>query len=249
MPTTLTGDVENYRSCTLDCAATLRLNPRNMKAYYRSAQALLALDKLSEAEDACAHGLNAEPSNSALRSLKTKIETRRVALDGIAKRRRDREERDKKEEMVLMTALRARGIRTRSTEQPPDMEDAAIRLTPDPMSPTSTLTFPVVLLYPLHLQSDFIKAFSETDTLASHLEYILPLPWDESHEYTLKEVEGYMETSSGGLIKLGRNVSLLKILGGGKVEVVDGIVRINVIPKGRAAEWIEEVRKRKAQVT
>lgn len=238
-------DTENYRSCTQDCAATLRLNSRNVKAYYRSAQALLALDKVAEAEDACAHGLDVEPSNPALQSLKTKVEVRKNALERIGEHRRYREERAKKEEVVLKTALRARGIRTRSTGQPPDMEDAAISLTPDPVSPDSTLTFPVVLLYPLHLQSDFIKAFSETDTLASHLDYILPLPWDKRHEYTVAEVEGYMETTSGGLVKVGRNVSLLKILGGGKVEVVDGIVRISVIPKARAAEWIEEVKKRK----
>ena len=216
-----------------------------MKAYYRSAQALLALDKIGEAVDACAHGLNIDPFNSALRSLKTNIDARKDALDRIAKSRMDKEDREKKEEMVLKAAFRARGIRTRSTEQPPDMEDAAIRLTPDPVSPNSTLTFPVVLLYPLHLQSDFVKAFSETDTLASHLDYILPLPWDEQREYTMDGVEGYMETTSGGMVKVGRNVSLLKVLGGGKVEVIDGIVRINVVPKGRAAEWIAEVKKRK----
>lgn len=243
----LTANSENYRSCTHDCAATLRLNPRNVKAYYRSAQALLALDRVTEAEDACVHGLNVEPSNSALRSVQSKVEGRKSTLDRIAKSRRDREERAKKEERVLTAALRARGIRTRSTEQPPEMEDAAIRLTPDQVSPNSTLTFPVVLLYPLHLQSDFIKAFSETDTLASHLDYILPLPWDEQHDYTMDEVEGYMETNSGGMVKVGRNVSLLKILGSGKVEVIDGIVRINVVPKGRATEWIEEVKKRKRQ--
>lgn len=148
---------------------------------------------------------------------------------------------------MLRAALRARGIRTRSTEQPPEMEDAAIRLTPDPVSPNSTLTFPVVLLYPLHLQSDFIKAFSETDTLASHLDYIFPLPWDEQHEYTMDEVEGYMETSSGGMVKVGRNVSLLKVLGSGNVEVIDGMVKISLVPKGKAAGWIDKVRKRKPQ--
>src|SRR4051794_23428355 len=41
----------NYRSCTLDCAATLKLNPKNVKAFYRSSMALLKLDKADEAED------------------------------------------------------------------------------------------------------------------------------------------------------------------------------------------------------
>ena len=203
------------------------------------------LDKITEAEDASAHGLAIDPSNTALTTLQTKIRARRDVLESIAKSRRNRAERQRKEEMVLKTALKARGIKSRSTEQPPEMEDAAIRLTPDPVSPMSTLTFPAVLLYPLHLQSDFIKAFSETDTLSSHLSYILPLPWDEQNEYSIENVEGYMETVSGGMIKVGKHVSLLKMLSSGKVEVVDGIVKISVVPKARADEWIEEVRKRK----
>ena len=125
------------------------------------------------------------------------------------------------------------------------MEDAAIHLSPDPISPTSTLKFPTVLLYPLHLQSDFVKAFSETDTVPQHLEYIFPLPWDEKHEYTVQNVEYYMETGSGGLIKVGKNVSLGKVLGSGGVEVVDGIVRINVVLKSGAKAWIEEMKTRK----
>lgn len=53
-----------------------------------------------------------------------------------------------------------------------------------------------------------------------------------------------METGSGGLIKAGKNVSLGKILGSGGVEVVDGIVRINVVLKSRAKAWIEEMKTR-----
>jgi hypothetical protein len=58
-----------------------------------------------------------------------------------------------------------------------------------------------------------------------------------------------METISGGLIKAGRNMSLLGILGAGKVEVevVDGVVRVNVLLKGKAGKWIEEVKARKGK--
>lgn len=175
----------------------------------------------------------------------TKIEARRISLKAIEQKKRDREQRAQKEKFMLNTALRARNIRTRNTAQPPDMEDASIHLSPDPVAPTSTLMFPVVLLYPLHLQSDFVKAFPETDTVSQHLEYIFPLPWDEQHEYTLNAVEYYMETSSGGLIKAGKKVSLGKVLGSPGVEIVDGIVRINVLLKARASGWIEEMKARK----
>jgi hypothetical protein len=125
------------------------------------------------------------------------------------------------------------------------MEDARIQLVPDPADPTSTLTFPTVLLYPLALESDFIKSFNETETLGSHLDYILPVPWDKVL-YTPKAVECYMETVAGGLVKVGRNVTLLKILTSANVEVVDEVVRIFVVPKSKAESWVQEFKRKKA---
>jgi hypothetical protein len=126
------------------------------------------------------------------------------------------------------------------------MEDAKVELTPDPVDPSSTLSFPTVLLYPLALESDFIKAFNEMQTLGDHLAYILPLPWDKKGEYTPTGVECYMETLTGGLIKVGRKVTLLKVLSEGNVEVVDDVVRIFVVPKGSADVWVKEFKQKKA---
>ncbi len=54
-----------------------------------------------------------------------------------------------------------------------------------------------------------------------------------------------METKTGGLIKVGKKIALAKILGSGKTEVVDGVVRVFVVPKARAEVWIEDFKKRK----
>ena len=182
-----------------------------------------------------------------MKGLATKIEARQTSLKAIEQKKQQREQGAQKEKLMLNTALRARNIRMRNTAQPPDLEDASIHLSPDPLAPTSTLMFPVVLLYPLHLQSDFVKAFSETDTVPNHLEYIFPLPWDERHEYTVGSVDFYLETSSGGLIKMGKKASLGKVLGSPGVEVVDGVVRINVLLKSGAAAWIEDMKIRKGK--
>lgn len=58
-----------------------------------------------------------------------------------------------------------------------------------------------------------------------------------------------METgkAAGGLVKVGLRVSLLEALGAGKVVVVDGVVRVNVLLKGKAGTWIEEVKARKGR--
>ena len=243
--TFLTLTTENFRSCTLDCQAALLIAPTNVKAYYRFSLALYSLSKFDSAIEACRTGLSYDPQNSALITLQQKITDRQAVLVAAEQKRLQREILLKQEKEMLNSAIKLRMIRTRTTGQPPEMEDADIRLVPDPLSPASTLTFPVVLLYPLHLQSDFVKAFGEEQTPIGHLKYLLPLPWDEKKEYTLEGVETYMETREGGLIKWGKKVPLLKVLSCGKVEVVDGIVRVNVVPKTRASEWIESVKKRK----
>lgn len=235
---------KNYRSCIQDCAATLRLNSGNVKAYYRSATACLSLDKIPEAVDACALGLAIDPSNAPLKALQTKISARKTHLDSIEKARREREAKAASERATLLLALRSRGIKTRSTEQAPNLEDAEVKLK-DRMDPSSTLSFPVMLLYPTHAQSDFVKAFAESETLNQHLEYIFPLPWDLKQEFTLNDVDAYMETIAGGLIKLGKKMTLGKVLGSGKCEVKDGLVNIQVIPKSKATEWIEEFKRRR----
>lgn len=239
---------ENYRSTTLDCSSALLLTPSNLKAHYRLTLALLSLQKLPEALIAVQAGLTHHPSNPSLLALLSKIQTQLAAAEALAQRRLAEQTRKSLEATTLLSALKLRKITTRTTPKPPDMEDVSIRLVPDPVSMKSTLTFPVILLYPLHLQSDFIKAFGEEQMLLGHLEYLFPLPWDEKGEYTVKETEAYMETREGGLVKWGKKVPLLKVLSGGKVEVVDGIVRVNVLPVKRAGEWIEQVRARRGKV-
>lgn len=58
-----------------------------------------------------------------------------------------------------------------------------------------------------------------------------------------------METGKEGegLVKVGPKVSLLEMLGGGKVVVVDGVVKVNILVKRKAGQWIEEVRARKGR--
>jgi len=239
--------LRNYRSATLDCAHVLRLNPKNVKAFYRCGVALLALDKIAEADDACARGLALDPAHKDLLRLADQIVAKAQEVDRKRKKAEAAELRRKQELYVLRAALQARGIKTRSTPQPPEMEDARIRLVPDPVDPTSALVFPTVLLYPLKLQSDFVKEFGETETLGSRLDVVLGerAEWDGEGEYRPRGVECYMETPAGGLVKVGRGASLLKVLSGGKVEVVDQVVRVFVVPTAKAGAWVEEFKRKK----
>lgn len=186
-----------------------------------------------------------DPDNKPLQQTAERIAQRKAALERIAARKKAEADRINKEKQLLSVALKARQIRTRKTEQPPEMEDAGIRLAPDPLSPKSTLEFPVVLLYAVDAESDFIKGFSEMHSINDHLDYIFPLPWDSKKEYTIDNVECFMQTVSGGLIKAGKKVPLLEILSGGKVEVVDELVSIFVVPSTKTGRFIAEMKARK----
>lgn len=213
---------------------------------YRSGTACLALDKLPEASDACDRGLAIDPSNASLKILKTKITARIEHLAAVEKKRQEREAKAASERATLELALKARNVLTRSTGEKPDLEDAEIKLE-NALDPSSNLTYPVILLYPTHGQSDFVKAFGERETLGQHLDYIFPLPWDEKHEYSVDKIEAYMETAAGGLIKVGKKMMLAKVLGSGKTEILDGLVRISVVPKDKTEGWIEEFKKRRGK--
>ncbi|KAK8079896.1 hypothetical protein PG997_007714 [Apiospora hydei] len=240
-------ELKNYRSCWLDCAGALRLNPRNVKAFYRSARALLAVDRIAEADDACARGLALDEKNTALQAVARDIIKRNELVTAKQRKEDERVAREKRREVLLKAALQARNITTRTTEKPPEMEDAKIQLVPDPDDPRSAVSFPALLLYPADYETDFIKAFNETETLADHLGYVFPLPWDQKGEYTLANVECYMDTVSGGIIKVGKKVSLLKVLSSNNVEVVDEVVRLFVLPKAKAAGWLQKYKEEKAK--
>lgn len=240
-------ELGNQRQCWLDSAATLALNPRNVKAWYRSARALLAVGRTAEAGEACAGGLAADPANKPLQGLRREVEAR-AALEA----RKVAEEEARKGEAArtawgLRMALEARGVRVRKSERPPDMGDARLELVEGGEGGEGTLNFPAVLLYPAHYESDFIKAFSEKESLMQHFGYVFPLPWDKAGEYSANGVECFMETVTGGLVKVGKKVTLLKVVTLDNVEVVDGVVRIFVIPKNKAEAWVAEFKAAKAK--
>lgn len=243
-------ELKNHRSCWLDCAAALALNPRNLKAWYRGAKALLAVGRVQEASDACAGGLAVDGENGPLRAVAGEIEAKVEA----ARKKAAEEARKKAEaaarEAALRKALESRNIRVRQSARPPDMGDASLELVEDGQGGEGgegqgTLTFPSVLLYPAHYESDFIKAFSERESLMQHFGYVFPLPWDREGEYSANGVECFMETTSGGLVRVGKKVALLKVLSMDNVEVVDGVVKIYVVPKAKAEGWVKEFKAAK----
>lgn len=135
-----------------------------------------------------------------------------------------------------------------SSSAPVDAQDAEIKLE-DASDATSEISVPVLLLYPVAAQSELVKGIRESETISEHLEYILPdAPWDIEREYQkVEDVQCYMETKEGGLIKVGKKVTMGKVLGGGKVEIQDGLCRVFVVANGKVNGWIEEFKRRRGR--
>lgn len=242
-------ELQNYGKVLGDCSKALNLNPKNMKALYRSAKACIAVDRLDEAQDVITRGLLLEPDNKALKAQLDVLEKKlQRALD---KRKKEdaRIQRQQLESRNLATALRQRNITITHSKRPPDTADAKVKLT-DPLDPSSSLLFPTMFLYPLTYQSDFLAQFSDASTIGSQLALILsphspPPSWDLQRTYSPTSVDCFMETRKGGLLKIGKRAELGIALGSGKVHVVDGILRIYVLPKNEASGWIERFKKEK----
>lgn len=68
----LNDRTENYGKVLRDCSAAIMVNTKSSKAYYRSALALVALERYDEAVDSCSRCLSFDPTNQPVVSLKEK---------------------------------------------------------------------------------------------------------------------------------------------------------------------------------
>ena len=99
----------------------------------------------------------------------------------------------------------------------------------------------------MHNQSDLVKAFAEKDSILDHLRYLLPTPWDTGKDYAIENVRCYMDSVSGGMVQVGKKLSLFHALSNGRTEVVDGLVKIYIVPMAFSSKWIEEMKRKRSQ--
>ncbi|KAJ6257126.1 hypothetical protein Dda_8011 [Drechslerella dactyloides] len=212
-------ELQNYRRATSDCADALRINPRNVKAWYRSARACLALDKVQEASDCVQRGLDIDPGNTALKNLASQIAHREETLTALGLARQERDRISNAKTVALQKALEIRGIKPRvdPSGAPNLPEDATVSLQ-DSLDPSSTLHYPVLILYPLHFESDFIKSLPEDAKLHPQLAEIIsvsnPPPWDTNREYKYPDIEVIVERkkseihAKSTLSRIGREIAI-----------------------------------------
>lgn len=238
-------ELKNYRKCINDCIDGLRYDPKNVKAYYRMAKAFFTIEKLDEALSALEFSLGLDPSNLASKALLTKIQQKKHELETIAAKKDA--ERLHKEILQdkLKTAIKGRNYLIINTPRPAELLDGAKLSLEDPEDIESQLIFPAMIMYPTTDEFDFVASISELTTPWELMELVLQRPqeWfeDPKHEnFTPKRLDAYMETESGGLIKVGKKASLHKALSTPqpKIPLFDNALRIYLVPRIDAEKWL-----------
>lgn len=251
-------ELKNYGSVLRDCAKVIEGNPGNVKAHYRAASALVALGRWSEAVEILTRGLLLnldDPQRKSMQALLAKSREGLVAAEEKLAKEEQVRASQRRAEVELKLALRKHGITVRRSQdtKAPELEGARVTLvtdTTDGNSSKKLLVFPVVILYPIHAQSDFVPTWREDESCNDRIGgQVLAesSPWDTQGEYAWKGVEVFMQTTTGGLVKVGKKVPLGQVLGGGKVEIVDELVTLMVVPREKRDWWIEEWKKRKVR--
>ncbi|KAF5741807.1 tetratricopeptide repeat-containing family protein [Tripterygium wilfordii] len=187
----------NYRRALTDAEEAIKLCSTNVKALYRATKAALALDLLTEAKSYCEKGLERDPDNFELKKLLRQIDSRKL-------------EEEQREAEVNRAIAEAKNLHSAIEDRGLKMGMATFRelvgLRKPLLDKDKILHWPVLLLYPEVMSSDFIEDFCETDMFSAHLDMISssfivpPLPWDKENNYTREVIELYYEAVSGVLL-------------------------------------------------
>ncbi|KAK6466022.1 hypothetical protein DFJ63DRAFT_317174 [Scheffersomyces coipomensis] len=246
-------ELKNYRQCIEDCKKVLAIDEKNVKACFRTGKAFFAVNRSEEASQILQYGLSFDPENKDFKGLlETVIKKQKQIEEAKLKKERELEEK-KMKQSILENSIKLRHFTIIKSSRPAEMlEDAKLRLE-DPLDHESQLIFPAMLIYPSIDEFDYIAEISELSTPIEILEMILDRPreWfeDPKHkDFTVKKLECYMETQTGGLIKVGKKMAINNVLMNDKpvAPLFDNGLRLFVVPKSESAEWLSKWSKEAA---
>ena len=267
--------IENYGSTLRDCSMALTTNPSCSKAYYRSALALLALERVDEALDCCDRCLACDGKNKGVQDVKARVEKAKAEKEQKERKRLERIQKEKESERRLKLAFRVgqalhsnalspnRVSKERHLKVLPNPSGSANPMYPmfDPEDATGkALIFPVFFLYPQYATSDIISQFIEDTPFVAHISAMFPpqVPspeWDVKREYISGELVVYAITYRKRLLKVGKKMTLRDVFIASKakegdppdgLELKDGCLTFVVLPKGDVErKWVEECKRQR----
>lgn len=249
-------ELRNYRRCINDCKLALAKDSSNMKAIYRSARAYLAVDRIDEAIDIAQYGLSIEPGNITITSVMENAKARKSILQHMEQEKEAKQRLKDAKANYLKMALQSKNFTAINTGNKPveSFQSLQVKLE-DELDPSSSLIFPVMLLYPVELESDLFSQVSESSLVSELLEQVFASSpaWfsknrDHATNYVVTNLEVYAQTITGGLVKIGKSSTMTKILSLKKpiIPIIDSVVRFYVVPKNKAQDWLSSWNKDQA---
>ena len=226
--------------CIRDCEAALKINPKNIKACFRMASALISLNKLDEAEEACKLGLTFTTEKSHFELLLKRIINKRATKSELKKYEQEMVVVRQLEKEFLDSILSQRGVKRRETDAKPDLGKGKLKFIQNSLDSTNDLGIPMMVFYPIHEKVDLIEQFNETGNLEECMETVFPLPWDMKDQYTTETVAGFLETWEGNVIQWPEGLTLEYFLYGSEnrqVEIVDDHLKMYLVPKKKIRAW------------
>jgi len=187
-------ELENYGKSIEDCNEAIKLDPKNLKAYYRGHKASNKLGKFEEGLDFLTEGLKVDPENTALLQAKKKFEEKLLE--------KQRDDMDKKVD-VFMNSRHKKAIWNvlgmRGVTLGEDLFENLTHVTRANkiwLDRADLLHWPVLFMYEEYKQLDLIADFQENTTFNTHLEVVFPggdhwAEWDVHHQYDYQRIEIY----------------------------------------------------------
>ncbi|XP_014661985.1 PREDICTED: tetratricopeptide repeat protein 4-like [Priapulus caudatus] len=209
--------IGNNRSSLKDSIIARKLKPDHMKAIVRGAQCCVELKLYVEALRWCHDGLTRDPSEKTLLDLKVKANRLLKVMQKDQRKKLAKQKKERAQELVLITAIKERGINLSSQQQQQpnnddcDDDDGNDRIDPllanlethypsgikVHLDENGALNWPVMFMYPEYKETDFIEVFNENSRFIDHLEVMfnseIRIPWDSENKYNSANIQVYFE--------------------------------------------------------
>ncbi|KAK0082164.1 hypothetical protein PV325_010942 [Microctonus aethiopoides] len=195
--------LKNYRSSLNDSKQAMKLQPDYPKAHVRAANCSYHIKNYDDCINFCHDYLTKYvEENKEISNLLINATSARKKEQCQARLKAKREKMEEKEENLLVEAINARGINvdlpdSRTTFELKDLEPQIPHLAEHRVrfDSNNKLFWPVMILYPETMQTDFIQNFHEDTTFIDQLEELFDEPpqWDIGHRYTLSNLNIYFE--------------------------------------------------------
>ncbi|KAK9171309.1 TPR repeat-containing protein [Cryptosporidium meleagridis] len=187
--------LKRYVDCVDDCRASLKENPKNVKAAYRGCRASMCMQLYRQALNFALHGLKYEENNPELLKLKSQLEER---LSEIEKRKKEREDLEKRNGCKNESLQKRDNIlNKRKYILEEAIYDVIHTYNHEIKCLNNELVYPVLILLDEPMLCEFICEAKESSTLSDHLKVMFPkdrtLPWDTNGRYNWETVSVFYE--------------------------------------------------------